>query len=70
MCRRCGLPVCGHICEESNSHDRECLILREIQLKKKNYAVVAVVRLLLLKNAGGENWRRIGTHWTGGDFLI
>ena len=52
--------MCGEICEDSDTHGRECLVLKNIRLKEKNYAVVAVVRLLLLKYYEDENWKVVG----------
>ena len=52
--------MCGEICEDSDTHGRECLVLKNIRLKEKNYAVVAVVRLLLLKYYEEENWKVVG----------
>ena len=52
--------MCAEVCEDSEIHGRECLLLKNIQLKEKNYAVVSVVRLLLLKYYDEENWKVVG----------
>ena len=59
LCKKCNYPVCGDICEHSETHGRECLVLKNIRLKEKNYAVVSVVRLLLLKYHE-EDWKVVG----------
>ena len=52
--------MCEDTCEDSESHHRECRVLKNIPLKEKNYAVVSVVRLLLLKYYDEGNWKVVG----------
>ena len=58
VCNECEYPLCGGQCGDSETHHRECSILKDIH--SKNYAVVSVVRLLLLKNEDTDNWNKIG----------
>lgn len=62
--------MCAEVCEDSEIHGRECLLLKNIQLKEKNYAVVSVVRLLLLKYYDEENWKVVGKQTNLSDKII
>merc|ERR1719350_717604 len=58
-CPECHYPMCG-ICEASE-HEEECRLLQRISTSTPDSrpVILSVVRALLVRRRGGEQWRRI-----------
>jgi len=57
-CGQCGAALCGEGCQGGGRHEAECSILARIAPEKQGPALAAL-RLLLLKERGGEEWDQI-----------
>ena len=71
VCPHCEYPMCNLQCSSGRNHSLECEILSRCkaqnrpktlqidQMKESNaYAIIAPLRLLLLQEANGDEWKR------------
>ena len=63
-CPECHYPMCGNCDEEASDHEEECRLLRRISSSTPDSrpVILSVVRTLLVRRRGGEQWRSIGEH--------
>jgi len=59
VCHTCSFPMCSETCRESSSHNKECNLL--IGVDENNLKIIAVLRLLLLRESDSDNWKNIDT---------
>ena len=68
VCVRCKWPMCRQECQNSGPHQEKCRIFQQSKIApdienldkcQKLYSLVSVLRVLLLKNAGGIKWEII-----------
>ena len=60
-CPECHYPMCGD-CDEASDHEEECRLLRRISSSTPDSrpVILSVVRTLLVRRRGGDQWRSIG----------
>ena len=68
VCVRCKWPMCRQECQNAAPHQEECRIFQQSQIApdiensdscQRLYSLVSVLRVLLLKHAGGIKWEII-----------
>jgi hypothetical protein len=62
VCPVCSYPMCSVECSISSVHTQECAVLRGVQHDGEglNYKIVAVIRLLNLRDSSSHLWEQIG----------
>ena len=62
VCAECSYPMCSAECSTRNIHTQECAVLRGVPSGSEgvNYKVVAVLRLLQLRDSSSPRWEQIG----------
>ena len=62
VCPLCGYSICSLECSMSSVHTQECVVLKGVQHGSDgvNYKIVAVIRLLNLRDLSGHLWEQIG----------
>ena len=62
VCPVCSYPMCSVECSMCSVHTQECAVLRGVQHGSEgvNYKIVAVIRLLKLKDSCSLLWEHIG----------
>ena len=57
-CSRCSHLICSQECEQESRHNVECSQLA--RLEGEHHRVVGLLRLLRLRENGGDIWEQIG----------
>ena len=62
VCPVCSYPMCSVECSMCSVHTQECAVLKGVQHGSEgvNYKIVAVIRLLNLRDSFSHLWEQIG----------
>ena len=64
MCPACLHTICSKSCSLGEEHSEECGVLQGLQGGEGvSYQIVAVLRLLRVRDRDAELWGRIGRGW-------